>query len=123
MNKILLWLDDYRDPFENPEWVKMFCPRAYFEHWDIIWVKNYDEFIDYFITENSLPTYICFDHDLADESDNEKTGYDCAYWLVEYYMDLDLPLPLYNSQSSNPVGKENILSLLNQYNKEYNSTH
>ncbi|WP_449399682.1 cyclic-phosphate processing receiver domain-containing protein [Chryseobacterium wanjuense] len=60
-----------------------------------------------------------FDHDLADEHylkpDSqefvEKTGYDCAKWLIEYCMDNYLDLPKFYCHSMNPVGKENIESL------------
>lgn len=45
----------------------------------------------------------------------EKIGYDCAKWLVEYYIDNKLKLPLYNIQSANPVGKENIDKLLKNF--------
>lgn len=54
------------------------------------------------IINHSLPDGICFDHDLGEE----KTGYDCAKWLVDYCMDNNLKLPLYAIQSANPVGKE-----------------
>ncbi|MDP9961886.1 cyclic-phosphate processing receiver domain-containing protein [Chryseobacterium lathyri] len=67
-----------------------------------------------------LPEMISFDHDLADihylkpDSDEyaEKTGYECAKWLIEYCMDHYLDLPKFYCHSMNPVGKENILSLL-----------
>ena len=47
----------------------------------------------------------------------EKTGYDCAKWLVEYCIDNNKSLPKYAIQSANPVGKENINSLLMNFNK------
>ena len=107
-NKILLWLDDYRDPEKN-DWL-VFSPIG--RDVNIIWVKSYNEFIDYIIN-NSLPDGICFDHDLG----GEKTGYDCAKWLVNYCIDNNLELPLYAIQSANPVGKENIDKLLTNFNK------
>jgi len=54
------------------------------------------------------------------KTDKYKTGYDCAKWLVGYCIDKNLALPLWNIQSANPVGKENINSLLNNYKKYYN---
>jgi hypothetical protein len=126
----LLWLDDVRNPFENDgEWL-IFAPiRAN----EVIWVKNYDEFVGW-ITDNGLPDGIAFDHDLADEhyapeahwdenyqdwanSQNfkEKTGMDCAKWLVEYCIDNDTLLPLFSSQSANPPGRENIIRLLTNF--------
>lgn len=126
--KKLLWLDDIRSPFENNgEWL-VFSPLI--QPFETVWVKSYNEFCSY-ITDNGLPNGICFDHDLSDVQAfktgyphlmeevevNEKTGMDCAKFLVEYCMDNNLPLPLYNIQSANPVGKENIYGLLTNFNK------
>lgn len=98
----LLWLDDSRDPMTR-NWL-VFSPIPPSE---VIWVKNYDQFVDW-ISINGLPDAICFDHDIG----SDKSGYDCAKWLVDYCMDNDLDLPLWNIQSANPVGKDNINSLL-----------
>lgn len=107
--KTLLWIDDVRDPFQN-DWLN-FSPIG--KNVDVTWVTNYQEFIDW-IMIYGLPDGICFDHDLGS---NEKTGYDCAKWLVEYCMNNNKPLPEYAIQSANPVGKENINSLLTNFNK------
>lgn len=50
----------------------------------------------------------------------EKTGYDCAKWLVEYCLDNNLKLPKWNIQSANPVGKDNINGLLLSFSKNVN---
>ena len=109
MGKKLLWLDDYRNPYEN-DWL-IFSPIG--RDVEVIWLKSYNEFIEY-IEQNGMPDGICFDHDLGEEN----TGYDCAKWLVEYCMDNGLSIPKWNVQSSNPVGKENINSLLNNFLKK-----
>ncbi len=75
-------------------------------------VYDYNEFIIYF-SENGLPDFISFDHDLG----LGKTGYDCAKWLVEYCLDNKLQLPKFSVHSQNPVGKENIENLLNNFAK------
>lgn len=75
-------------------------------------VYTFDEFTE-FITQNGLPDFISFDHDLGEG----KTGYDCAKWLVEFCLDNQLPLPEFVVHSQNPVGKENIESLLNNFKK------
>ena len=130
----LLWLDDIRNPLED-NWL-VFSPITPTE---IVWVKSYREFTSW-ITENGLPEAICFDHDLGMEvavtarlkgmskrksrelKKLEKTGYDCAKWLIDYCLDRDdHPLPLYNIQSANPVGKENIDGCLKHYNRHINS--
>lgn len=124
---VVLWLDDVRDPFTG-NWVRDFAPE-FFSSRKIVWVKNYDEFTRW-IKYNGLPTKICFDHDLGEDIAMElvsrgvnkskardvkklaKSGYDCAKWLVDYCLDNKTQIPEWNIQSANPVGKENINSLL-----------
>ena len=79
----------------------------------VVWVKDYDEFVSW-IEENGLPDGINFDHDIAH---HEKTGMDCAKWLVEYCMDNNKKLPKFKSHSANPVGRDNIENLLKNYEK------
>lgn len=134
--KKLLWLDDIRNPHEtNLDGIKhwlVFSPIQ--EPYEVTWVKSYNEFVAW-IKRNGLPDGICFDHDLGMEvalnarskgmskrksrelKKLEKTGYDCAKWLVEYCMDNNYSLPLWNVQSANPVGKDNINGLLKGYLK------
>ena len=134
MTKSLLWLDDVRDPFDKKvDWL-VFSPVG--RNIDVYWVTSYMEFVDW-IMINGLPDGICFDHDLADEhyrpsmynpdghyslyySDGtfkEKTGYDCAKWLIDYCDVNNLELPKYNIQSANPIGRQNIDMLLKNYLK------
>ena len=128
--KVLLWLDDIRNPHED-NWL-VFSPIE--QPFAVIWVKSYNEFTMW-IKVYGLPDAVCFDHDLgmyvaikAREKgmskrksralkQEEKTGFDCAKWLVDYCIDNNKPLPLYNIQSANPVGKENIDILLKNYLK------
>lgn len=128
--KTLLWLDDYRDPMKD-SWL-VFSPIS--QPFNVIWVKSYVEFVNW-IKKEGLPDAICFDHDLGEDQHEirvkagmnkklsrkhkqlEKTGHDCAKWLVNYCLDHKKKLPLYNIQSANPVGKENIRSLLEQFKR------
>lgn len=127
--KKLLWLDDVRNPFVMADWLLQWAPEYYCEKdegtHEVIWVKDYDEFVDW-IQENGLPTEIGFDHDLADviyskrgnidmlkSTWNEKTGMDCAKWLVDYCIEHKKDIPQFFVQSANPVGKKNIITLLN----------
>lgn len=104
----LLWLDDVR----NPD-LYLHAPEFFGKKDHVFWVKNYNEFV-HWIEENGLPKMISFDHDLG----TGKSGYDCAKWLVEYCMNKRRRLPEFKSHSGNPIGKENILSLLNNYKKQ-----
>ncbi len=132
--KTLLWLDDYRNPFDTEvDWL-VFSPIG--RNINTIWVKSYDEFCEW-ITNNGIPDAICFDHDLGLPSQlkyrqegkskresrrlskDEKTGYDCAKWLVDYCIDNNIDIPIYNIQSANPMGKDNIKTILDNYHKFY----
>ena len=119
-----LFLDDIRQPMTCYNYMPASIKDVYsLEKWVI--VRDYDDFVKV-ITEKGLPDLISFDHDLADIHYNpetwtesfvykEKTGKDCAQWLVDYCLDNELPLPQYIVHSMNPVGKKNILSLLNNF--------
>ena len=106
----LLWLDDFRDP-------KIFKKEKGLNEYDnIFWVKNYNDFIDW-IKKNNLPDIIAFDHDLGDIDNifNEKTGYDCAKWLIDYCIDNNKKLPKWKTISDNIVGAKNINLILKNY--------
>jgi hypothetical protein len=123
-----LFLDDIRLP-KQVTWVDL--PLV---EWTI--VKNYDEFAKT-VTKLGLPTFVAFDHDLSaehyrqsmynpdghysnyytDGTFKEKTGYDCAKWLVNYCDTKHLPFPEYCVHSMNPIGKSNIISLIDSYKK------
>jgi hypothetical protein len=115
----ILWLDDLRNPYINLEGN---VPK---EDGIIEWVLNFEQFTQW-ITKFGLPDIISFDHDLADVDKNnegivahyqEKTGMDCAKWLVNYCIDNNKKLPRFYVHSANPVGSKNIESLLNNFIK------
>lgn len=98
------WLDDMRNP--TYEMWKTQYPAL--EDNDVVWLKSFDEFCERLKYE--WPDMIYFDHDLG----SDKTGYDCANLIVNMILyNPELTIPEYRSQSSNPVGKDNILKLFN----------
>ena len=106
--KIVYWIDDER----NPEW---FFPEEVFDEYLVIWIKNYSMF-EFYLKHLGVPYAIHFDHDLGKA--DVRTGLDCAKLLVQYCMDNCENLPeRYACHSSNPSGRENILSVLNSYKK------
>ena len=124
-----LFLDDYRIPSDA------YYYTGNYLYMDKPWIiaHKYDDFIE-IITEkyleDQLPVLISFDHDLAHEhykntetidysEFKEKTGYDCAKWLVDFCIDKNVSLPDYLVHSMNPVGKANIISLLKSFKCEY----
>lgn len=123
-----LFLDDVRNPKNNMDYTKN---GIYFNlEWEI--VRSYDAFVKY-VTENGLPELVSFDHDLAEahyhpsmyqgskvymqylETTSEKTGMDCAKWLVDYCIDNGKEFPKWLVHSMNPVGKENITAYISNY--------
>ena len=116
--KMYLYLDDVRIPSEGK--------------WEV--VRNYDEFTAH-IKMNGLENYevISLDHDLGEsamqeyysnvkpnytldyKNIEEKTGMDCARFLVAESMIKNIPLPQIYVHSANPIGTHNILGYINNY--------
>jgi 5-formaminoimidazole-4-carboxamide-1-beta-D-ribofuranosyl 5'-monophosphate synthetase len=120
MEKVNVYLDDIRTPNE--------------ERWIIC--RNYDEFVNK-VNEIGLDNIetISLDHDLGEtaireyfknvtnnyilnyENIHEKTGYDCAKWLVEKSIETGVNLPTVLTHSANPIGSANIMGYINNYLK------
>lgn len=130
-----LFLDDIRDvSCVNWKVLHIGNPPCDFPYWQwggAIVVRNYNEFVQY-IEQNGVPYEISFDHDLADihyanflisgkwdvdeeqmGNEWEKTGYECAKWLIQHCIDNKVKLPneIY-VHSFNPIGKERIYDLV-----------
>ena len=125
--KYNLFLDDFR----MPEDVFFYTALALYNKTEWIIVRNYNEFVKC-VEENGIPEIVSFDHDLADvhyqqqsniqyhDDTEEKTGYHCAKWMINYCLDHNLPIPRMNLiHSMNTVGAQNIQSLFDTYNKLY----
>ena len=112
-----IYLDDIRTPVE--------------EGWTV--VRNYDQFVStimYIGLENI--EVISLDHDLGDTAmkewhknvyhnytlnyDNitEKTGMDCAKWLVNQWLDGGKVVDVF-THSANAIGSANIMGYINNY--------
>jgi len=128
--KVLLWLDDVRNPFLNEEGKLPEFTGT------IEWVRNFAE-LKAWLYENKLPDIVSFDHDLADEHYTpeffwndyelskkyqewresfyrEATGQDCARYLKAFCKSIHKPLPEIHVHSDNPVGRDKILEILKQ---------
>ena len=128
ITKYNLFLDDIRVP-SQVTWVKI--PDC--QHYTV--VRSYQEFVD-MINLRGIPEYVCYDHDLSDVHYNnfhgvdeqgelkidyskfeEKTGYDCAKFLVHECFVKGVKHPPYVVHSMNPIGAKNIISYVETYNK------
>jgi hypothetical protein len=119
-------LDDIRSMADVRKYTIL--PDVPNEQWII--VRSYDELVDT-ISKHGLPTFVSLDHDLSDAhyghglrgdaidytQYKEKTGYDCAKWLVSECQRLGVKHPPYVVHSMNPIGKDNIISYIESYNK------
>jgi 5-formaminoimidazole-4-carboxamide-1-beta-D-ribofuranosyl 5'-monophosphate synthetase len=120
MQKVRVYLDDIRTPIDT-DWVV--C-------------RNYDDFVKK-VDEIGLDNIstISLDHDLGEtaireyfknvtnnyildySNIHEKTGYDCAKWLVNKSIEEDIELPQITTHSANPIGSANIMGYINNYLK------
>lgn len=82
-------------------------------------IRKFEDFI-WHVARHGLPEFVSFDHDIQDfKDDEERTGYTCVQWLIEYMMDNNIKKPIdFYVHSQNPIGKKNIEGLLNNWNKK-----
>ena len=125
-HKRFVFLDDMRIPSS----VYSYTHNLIYLENDWIIVRNYDEFVKD-ILDNGIADFYSFDHDLADEHYGmqehldemdyamfeEKTGYDCAKWLINYCMDNNVSPPDYLVHSMNTAGATNIKYLIENYKR------
>jgi len=103
-----LFLDDVRRPISAYTYTKN---DIYLIDWHV--VINYNQFVAK-ILNSGVPEIISFDHDLAED----KSGTDCARWLINYCINNDKKLPkqIY-IHSMNTEGRADIKSLFTTYYK------
>ena len=113
-----IYLDDVRTPVDVEKWIV---------------VRSYEEFVDK-VSQIGLENIelISLDHDLGDTAMaewhknvyhnytldynkiKEKTGYDCAKWLVDQWMEGQPVVDVY-THSANAIGSANIMGYINNY--------
>lgn len=117
-----VFIDDERLPQQCLTFME---DLEYADAWII--VRTYREFVE--IVRNNyqvhgiLPKVISFDHDLGftHEGDEqvERSGLDCAKFMVDFCATKKLPFPRYKVHSRNVVGRENIIAQIEFYKKHY----
>jgi hypothetical protein len=125
MKKYNIYLDDVRTPIKNKD--------EFFDEIEWTVVRSYDEFVEV-ITNIGLEDIdlISLDHDLGDSAMKEwynnvyhnylldynniteKTGMDCAKWLVEQWLE-GAPVCRVLVHSANAVGSANMMGYINNY--------
>ena len=99
-----LFLDDIRD-------ISYVYPNYDKDNWIVARTFNSAKTI----IQEKFPYFISFDHDLGED----MSGYDFAKYIIEFDFDHDVIDGHFDFSvhSANPVGRENIESLLNRYLK------
>jgi hypothetical protein len=105
MKRVVLWLDDMRDPSScsNRDLVNGFNPD------EVVWVKSVDAFKEAFaeIQEDDSKTLVavCFDNDLGEFG---KEGRHAFTWMEKVVRAKNLdPFALY-AQTANPAAKKEL---------------
>ena len=93
---ILVFLDGYRLP-SDVSWMKEDSRVYTFDEWIII--RDYEEFVSY-IDTIGVPRVISFGYNLLSK---DKTGYNCAEYLIEYCSRYDLMPPVQLCHSTNKI--------------------
>jgi len=120
MEKLRIYLDDVRTPIEN-DWVICRDYNDFVNKVSEIGLENiYMISLDHDLGETAIKEYfknVKTNYILNYENIHERTGYDCAKWLVEQSMEKDIDLPLVLTHSANPIGSANIMGYINNYLK------
>ena len=130
MKRYNLFLDDIRHPYDCINYRTKLMPenKSMYSQEKWVIVRNYEDFVKT-ITEkfwtNEFPGLISFDHDLADshydpgmysgeypEEFEEKTGNDCAKWLLRFCIEKNVDMPDFIVHSMNPIGAQRIQDTL-----------
>jgi hypothetical protein len=124
-----LFLDDIREPKDCLSY--MFqrigtMQNIYSEEWVV--VRNYEQFVEKIKNHHKQITHISYDHDLAEQhytdkmydsieeyyksiEGTEKTGFDAAKYMKDFYDNNDIKYPIMFVHSMNPAGTQNIVNL------------
>ena len=112
MRKISLFLDDERIPAD----IKLLMGKFFVEDWVI--VRNYQDFVE--VVNNNIGNIdlVSFDHDIACfVGDVEKTGKDCADYLIDKCIETGIDFPNWFVHTQNIVGKPNVIASILTYLK------
>lgn len=114
-----LFLDDVRHPPDVARYIMPCGLKSLYNYPEWMVVRSLEAF-QQIIQEQGMPSFISFDHDLGlldAATGQELTGVDAARWLCTFAAAHHLKLPPYQVHSVNPVGRENIISILESFKK------
>ena len=116
--KIQLYLDDIRTP-NSDEWQVVRNYDELVSHIRLIGLDKYEVIsLDHDLGEGAMVEYytnVKPNYELNYERIPEKTGMDCARFLVAESMNTKIPLPAIYVHSANPIGSANMIGYVNNY--------
>lgn len=127
-----IYLDDLRSPID-PTWVVVRDYSSFITRVEDIGLENISEIsLDHDLGDSAMHEYfnnVSPNYILCYDNIKEKTGYDCAKWLVEHYYQKnpnldesrferrskDFKFPKVFTHSANPIGSANIMGYINNF--------
>lgn len=117
--KKLIYLDDIRTPVDVENWVVVRSYDEFVAQVTLIGLENIELIsLDHDLGETAMKEYfnnVAPNYELDYSNIVEKTGYDCAKWLVAKSMQTRIPIPQIYVHSANPIGSANIMGYINNY--------
>ena len=116
--KMRLYLDDVRTP-KDADWEVVRSYDEFTAHIRLHGLENYDLMsLDHDLGDTAMSEYynnVHPNYTLDYNNITEKTGLDCAKFLVAESMTKGIPLPAIYVHSANPIGSANIMGYINNY--------
>ena len=116
--KMRLYLDDVRTP-KDADWEVVRSYDEFTAHIRLHGLENYDLMsLDHDLGDTAMTEYynnVHPNYTLDYNNITEKTGLDCAKFLVAESMTKGIPLPAIYVHSANPIGSANIMGYINNY--------
>jgi hypothetical protein len=116
-----IYLDDVRTPYDL-EWVVVRSYSDFITKVEEIGLRNIETIsLDHDLGDSAMREYfenVSPNYTLDYSHITEKTGYDCAKWLVQHWYDYGNPnmkFPTVYTHSANPIGSANIMGYINNF--------
>jgi hypothetical protein len=127
-----IYLDDVRTPIEN-DWIVVRSYEEFVQKVEEVGLENISTIsLDHDLGPSSMQEYfsnVSPNYKLDYENISEKTGYDCAKWLVDHFYNKNpeylgmsrlvkkstIPFPNVYTHSANPIGSANIMGYINNF--------
>ena len=118
IEKKRIYLDDIRTPISE-DWIVARDYDDFVIRVRFIGLENIEVIsLDHDLGENAMIEYynnVKPNYELNYDRIPEKTGMDCARYLVAEAMNKKIPLPTIYVHSANPIGAANIIGYINNY--------